>query len=129
MAQQVLARMIPRSSSGGSLLDAGRPITQENIGDYEADEEVIREASRALSNLGFQIEQADRTGISFAADRARFEEVFGTRLKAHEETMSGTGGREAKRSYFEPTEPIKIPDELASVTEAVVLPRPPTLFP
>lgn len=124
MAQQVLARLIPRSA-----LQMGDPVTAENVDEYGADEEVIREASRILSELGFHIEQADRTGIAFAGDPSRFEEVFRTRLQGEDEPLIETGGREAVRSYFEPTEPIEIPEELVGVAEAVVLPRPPKLFP
>lgn len=58
----------------------------------------------------------DPQGVSFAAAPARFEEVFGTRLQA-------------RQSHFECTGPIEIPRELAEVAEAVVLARPPQLFP
>jgi hypothetical protein len=129
MAQEVIARLILRSLSGGSMLDAEERITKENVADYRADEELLREAQKKLVSLGFRVQHADQMGISFSADRTRFEEVFGTRLESREKTMLKAGGREAKRSYLEATEQIRVPDELASVAVAVALPQPPELVP
>jgi len=96
--------------------------------DYHAPDELVYEARKRLARLGFRVQQADPTGISFAADRARFEAFFGTRLEPRDTTMLSEGGREARRSHLEATEPIEVPAELADVGAAVVLPRPPELF-
>jgi len=129
MTDEVLARLILRSPSGGFPLDVETRRTYENVGDYRAGEELVHEARRRLAGLGFRVQQADPTGISFAAERTRFEAFFGTRLESRDKTMLSQGEREAKRRYPEATEPIKIPEELADVGAAVVLARPPELFP
>jgi len=52
MTDEVLARLILRSPSGGLPLDAETRRTYENVGDYQAGEELVHEARRRLATRG-----------------------------------------------------------------------------
>jgi hypothetical protein len=107
MGDTIRARLVLRSPSGDSVLDAGERVTADNVGQYEANADTVREAREMLMSLGFRIVDEGPTGIAFTGDADRFEDVFGTPAAA----------------------PIPVPKELSGVAAGVVLPHTPELFP
>lgn len=129
MAEQVTAQVILRSADGSSILDAKEAITAENIAKYQVGKEVIDEASKKLEGLGFEVVQAGPVGLTISGDKVLFESVFQTTLEARGTEIMGTKVSGVEASYYKATEPIKVPEDLASLIADVALPTPPELFP
>ncbi len=129
MTAKVTAEVILRSTDGSSILDAKESITAENIEKYRIGKEVMEEATKKLEGLGFEVVQAGPVGVTISGDKALFESVFQTTLEARGAEIMGTKVSGVKASYYEATEPIKIPDELSSLVADVALPTPPEFFP
>jgi len=129
MTEKVTAEVILRSADGSSILDVKEAITAENIAKYQVGKEVIEEASKKLEELGFEVQQAGPVSLTISGDKAQFESRFQTTLEARSREIMPTKISGAEASYYEATEPIKIPEDLSSLIADVVLPTPPQFFP
>jgi hypothetical protein len=129
MTEDVIARVVLRNPDGSSILDATQPITAETIAKYRVGEEVVQRASVALEKLGFKILEAGPTGLTISGDRALFERIFHTVLQENTSRAPSALAPRAAKPRFAPLQPLRIPDELASVIAAVVMPAPPELMP
>jgi len=129
MTENVIAEVILRSADGSSILDAGEGITAENIEKYRVGREVIDQASEALEGLGFEVVQAGPVSLTISGNKEVFERVFQTALEARGAEMMPTKVSGGTASYYEATEPIKIPEQISPLVADVVLPTPPQFHP
>lgn len=126
--QQVVGYAMLRMPDGSSIADVSEPITAENVDRYQVDDEVVREAARRLTSLGFTVSESAPATLTIIARKNVFEETFGTSFteRAQEVIDSGTeGGRER---YYEPATPIRVPAVLSSLVARIEIPPPPILF-
>ncbi len=110
----VHAQFVLRDAAGRSILDAGGPLTAETIAGFAIPEERLNEARRRLEALGLRVEAAGGPVLSVSGDRALFERLFGP---LPEPPAAGEAVR------------LPVPDSLADIVAAVLLPPPPELFP
>lgn len=129
MAEKVTAEVILLSADGSSILGAEEGITAESIEKYRVGKEVMGEATKKLNQLGFEVVQTGPVGFTISGDKALFEGVFQTTLEARGAEIMGTKVSGAETSYYEATEPIRIPEELSSLVADVALPTAPQFFP
>jgi serine protease AprX len=106
MGETVIAEAVVRSPDGSSILDAPGPVTEVTIGRYRASDEANAEAAARLEALGIDVVSTGPTGLTISADREVFERTFGTA-----------------------SDPIAVPEELADLIAAIVLPQQPQLYP
>ena len=122
--ERVVAQVTLYTRSGLSVLEAEEPLTTENLARYQVEAEVIDEARQKLTAYGFSVGPAGPHGFSISGEKAVFEKVFHTSLRSRtseEEFVQG--------SYYEPTEPIRTPENLRGIVAGIALPSPPELFP
>ncbi len=115
---RVTAQIILRGEDGRSILDAGGPITAGTVRAFMLPAERIEEAVRRLRELGLDVEPAGGPVLSATAEAPLFERLFHTTLRP---APDGHG-------LVADPEP-RVPDELADIVAAVMVPPPPELFP
>jgi serine protease AprX len=124
---QVVAVVSPRSIVE-PLFERSSTITAQTVDRHYSEREVVRDAVRELQRLGFHTRAAGPVTISISGPRARFEEVFSTRLERR--TTEVRPGQEA--SFFavadEPERPVEAPERLQPLIEGVAVASPPVLF-
>ena len=86
-------------------------------------------ASRKLRESGFEVLQVGPTSLTISADKALFEERFGTALEVASTNVMPPDIAGAQTAYYEAKEPIRVPEDLSPIVAGVVLPSPPQLFP
>jgi len=129
MSEKVIAEVILRKADGSSILDVEGSITAETIVKYRVEQEVIREASERLKELGFDVIQIGPVGFTISGNKALFEQVFQTTLEMRRRQVLSTEVAGAERAYYQAVVPIRIPANLFSLIADVVLPIPPEYFP
>ncbi len=128
VTEDVTAEVILRAADGSSILDVDEGITAENISKYRVGTEVIEQATRTLEELGFDVLEVGPVSLTISGEKTLFESVFQTKLKPYSRDDSGTKVSGTETSYYEITEPIRVPDQLSSLVADVALPTPPQYF-
>jgi hypothetical protein len=105
MSKDVVAEVIVRAPDGTSILDAAEAVTDETVGRYRPSEEAMSEVTALLEAEGVEVVARGPTGLTVSAEAETIARVFG--------------------SAQAPT----VPEELATLVAAVVLPEQPELFP
>ena len=129
MTDQVIAEVILRSADGSSILDATEGITAQTIKKYKVGEEVMKEASRKLEALGFEVLQTGPTGLTISGSKDLFEKVFQTTLEVSTKQVMPSKATAGEHAYYQATKPIQVPADLSSLAAGVTLPTPPEYFP
>ena len=81
---KVYAEAVVRSASGASLLRSSRPVTSENVLQFQAESNLLTLAAKRLKAAGFEILEVGKASISIAAEREVYERSFRTTLEAVE---------------------------------------------
>jgi hypothetical protein len=129
MTDKVIAEVILRSANGSSILDATEGVTAQTIARYRVGGEVIKEASRKLEALGFEVVQAAPTGLTISGSKDLFEKVFQTTVEVRTKSVMPPEAKAGERAYYQATKPIQVPPDLYSLVAGVTLPTPPEYFP
>jgi hypothetical protein len=91
--EPVVAMVVLRPASGRAV--AGEPgITTETLQEFAPDRGDAEAVARTLADAGFEVGPTVGIGMSIAAPRARFEEVFGTTVAEAEDggwVVAGAG--------------------------------------
>jgi serine protease AprX len=106
VGEKVIAEAVVRAADGSSILDAPDPVTEATIGRYRASEANLAEAAARLEALGIDVVARGPTGLTLSANTELFERTFGTAIDGP-----------------------AVPEDLADVIAAIVLPERPELFP
>ncbi len=117
--EKVTAQAVLRSAA--AWLDAPEPPDAESVAEGGTCGDDAASARVALESLGFTVGDGSAATLTFEGDAALFEAVFGT-------TLVAATGVQTAMSYWQPTSPIVVPDELRGVISAVVLPIEPKYF-
>lgn len=129
MPKEVTAEVILRTRTGTSILDLPQGSTPGDIESYRVEEDVIDKARRTLNGEGIDVVQVGSVSLSIRADKATFERVFKTSLRASGgETPEGVGGMQ-KAPTYEAFSPIQVPKEWSEFMAQVVLPTGTTFYP
>src|ERR671939_140561 len=78
--QKVIANVILKSSSGGSIIKSAHEMLPDNIEEFLPLRKTVQKASKELKKLGFTIDLDGETYISISAPRKLFE-VFEVKLE------------------------------------------------
>jgi hypothetical protein len=93
--ETVVAMVVLRPASGRAV--TGAPgITKETLHEFAPDRGDAETVARTLADAGFEVGPTVGIGMSIAAPRARFEEVFGTEVAEAEDGgwVAAGAGRE-----------------------------------
>lgn len=118
---QVVAQAILRSPSGTSLLDATEPPDSADLDRYVASPESVEAAKHVLTDLGFTVADTGAATISFTGSRELFEATFRTSLVPTAGEVTGT-------TYWQPVEPIVLPEPLGELIVSVAFPIEPKFY-
>jgi len=126
---RVLAVVSPRSKGPTSLFDAPSPITQQNVGQYTSDRDVLQAAARELTQIGFEVLNIGDATISIAGRPEQFESVFGAKLeRQHMERSASKDSVDYFRSAEGPESYMLPPDRLSGIIEGVAIAEPPDYY-
>ncbi len=126
--EPVVAVLALRGQGGQALFEATTPLTSGVIDGFEATPAVAREAADLLVDAGFEVVQFDRIAMSFRGPRARFEAIFGARLRKDRRILPDgrrvevLGVAEAEAGRL-----LALPAAFGQVAAGVALARPPAL--
>jgi subtilisin family serine protease len=108
MPEVLFAQASPRSVGGASLLEAPSLVTQDTVGAFLSEDELVHASARRLGEAGFQVLQITRTTINIAAPPELYEEVFGNRLETEEREVIKGGAREDTATFVDtPDTPVR----------------------
>lgn len=91
--EPVVAMVVLRPASGRAVAGA-EGITTETLHEFAPDRGDAEAVARTLADAGFEVGPTVGIGMSIAAPRTHFEEVFGTQVAEAEEggwVVSGAG--------------------------------------
>ena len=117
MVEKVVAQVVLKASNGSSVLDADPELVV-------IDKQRIEEASDKLKAIGCDVLVPGTHSLSVSCDKDVFEKVFQTSLQSIESPITAI-----TESFFQSSQPVKIPDDLKPWVADVLLPIPPGLDP
>ena len=138
--ERIFAVASPHSMGGVSMFTPGLTIDAANVGAFESDEGLVRQAIARLQEAGFEVLFATTRTINIAGSRTTFERAFSTRLVSVERQAVKSGGVIGKSTCFDsPDTPVfglidTANSPFADTLEGVAIEQPyslqvPTAFP
>ncbi len=124
MTNIVTAEVILRSANGKSILEATEGVTAATIAQYRVSQDVIDEATKQLTALGFTVKTVGPVSLTIVGEPTTFERVFQTKLLQSVDKSGGT-----RPAFYQAQDPIQIPSPLSTLVAGVTLPVPPDFFP
>jgi hypothetical protein len=120
---RVTAEVVLRPPAGRSLLRS-EPNSSVRPVEDPAVQRVIADASERLRGLGFDVLREGPVSLTVSGDRTLFDRVFQTHIEAGRKNVLGPTVHGAEIPFHTSSDKPRVPRELASVVEDVVLPRP-----
>ena len=116
----ISAEVILKSESGRSMTSSNVSITSENIEEFRPSEQVIKDATKHLKQLGFAVFSNGLT-LTIEGEKSLFEKVFKVKL-----TLEKKG--RTSRIEVRSDKQLSIPAKLSEIVEKVVFTPPPEFF-
>ena len=137
---RIFAVASPHSVGGVSMFTPGLTIDAANVGAFESNEGLVRQAIARLQDAGFEVLFATTRTINIAGSRTTFERAFSARLVSVERQAVKSGGVIGTSTCFDsPDTPLfglidTANSPFADVLEGVAIEQPyslqvPTAFP
>jgi len=119
----ICAEVVLRTSSGDSLMKKRSGSDAESLARFKANNEVVKQAIKQLSDRGFKVIASSPFGISIMGSKALFKEHFQTEISIRVKRASDDKIKWNK-SHPLMDEPPIVPQELATIIETIYIPPP-----
>ncbi|AYQ31887.1 peptidase S8 [Runella sp. SP2] len=90
-----------RSVGGKSLFDEKDIVTSQNAHLFQSEEQLITQAIKKFTELGFEVLGQSKIGVSIAGPISLYEKIFKTKISSNEKRVIKESGKEDDATFWD----------------------------